>query len=522
MMILQSHKIRSHVPRPEEQTVATEGVAPQRRQKAEPPVIHEEVVGVRRDAFSHVPSALWNELVGVIRNLLSGAAQALESSYRENVDRALPNLMAETIPALVYAAGREVMTGVLQEERGFLSTTIPCHETGCRQSLTFEGYIERTIVTMLGEIKVRRAYYHGTNCKHTAFPLDSLLGLDSHGMLPQLQEAVALMSSRMSFPSATDVINRLLPVETNHTSVERITHTVAGHLQAEQEARREKTFVGHQVPEAEFPADGKVAVLAADGGMYRHRSKDEPYKEFKAAVMGWLGHSCDDKPLVEGKRYLAHAADIDTMWEHVLTSYHRWGFAQAKTLVCLADGADCYWTRFPLLKQSGQELFLILDFYHASEYLSGAARAFHGDSPEGQAWARRQAKGLKRGGIKQVLKALQELATAADAQHKEDAAAVIRTAHRYLLERKHLLRYKEARRRGFPIGSGMIEGGVRFVGKDRLHDTGMRWSQEGAERILQLRSLDVSGEWDDFTARRRQRQQADHQARTHAWMSQAA
>jgi hypothetical protein len=75
----------------------------------------------------------------------------------------------------------------------------------------------------------------------------------------------------------------------------------------------------------------------------------------------------------------------------------------------------------------------------------------------------------------------------------------------YFENHRALLRYAECKASQLPIGSGIIEGAVRFVGKDRLDRTGMRWSEEGAELVLQLRCADASERRDAFTKRRAER-----------------
>jgi len=52
--------------------------------------------------------------------------------------------------------------------------------------------------------------------------------------------------------------------------------------------------------------------------------------------------------------------------------------------------------------------------------------------------------------------------------------------------------------KGDPIASGAIEGACRHLVKDRLERTGMRWVREGAQSMLNLRSLWINGEWDDY------------------------
>ena len=60
------------------------------------------------------------------------------------------------------------------------------------------------------------------------------------------------------------------------------------------------------------------------------------------------------------------------------------------------------------------------------------------------------------------------------------------------------MRYDEYLGKGFPIASGAVEGACRHLVKDRLERTGMRWVPEGAQAMLNLRSLWINGEWDDY------------------------
>ena len=52
--------------------------------------------------------------------------------------------------------------------------------------------------------------------------------------------------------------------------------------------------------------------------------------------------------------------------------------------------------------------------------------------------------------------------------------------------------------KGYPIGSGVVEGACKHLVKDRMERTGMRWSLEGAQAILELRAVDLNGDWGAF------------------------
>ncbi len=70
----------------------------------------------------------------------------------------------------------------------------------------------------------------------------------------------------------------------------------------------------------------------------------------------------------------------------------------------------------------------------------------------------------------------------------------------YLLNNKERLQYGTALESGLPIASGVIEGACRHLINDRLDITGARWSLQGAEAILKLRSLKSSGDFEKYWA----------------------
>ena len=57
------------------------------------------------------------------------------------------------------------------------------------------------------------------------------------------------------------------------------------------------------------------------------------------------------------------------------------------------------------------------------------------------------------------------------------------------------MRYADYKRVGLPCGSGVTEAACKTIYTQRLKLSGMRWHQEGAETILNLRVLLLSGVW---------------------------
>ena len=140
----------------------------------------------------------------------------------------------------------------------------------------------------------------------------------------------------------------------------------------------------------------------------------------------------------------------------------------------------------------------IVDFYHAAQRLTTMGEMLFGvrddNGRKAAAWAARMRKLLKKpNGPFRVLHA----AAAMRARHSMSAAAAkeFRTAYNYLRSRTRHMQYAAFLRDGLPIGSGITEAACKTVFTQRLKLSGMRWSRPGAQVILNLRVILLSGIW---------------------------
>ena len=75
--------------------------------------------------------------------------------------------------------------------------------------------------------------------------------------------------------------------------------------------------------------------------------------------------------------------------------------------------------------------------------------------------------------------------------------------------RDHML-YDKYLAAGYPIGSGVAEGACRHLVKDRMEQTGMRWTVQGAQALLSLRAIYLNGDWQSFVTHRIEKEQKSH------------
>jgi hypothetical protein len=172
--------------------------------------------------------------------------------------------------------------------------------------------------------------------------------------------------------------------------------------------------------------------------------------------------------------------------------------------VALTDGAPALQDQ---LRAALPDFPLVLDIIHAVEYLWKAANALLGERhPERTAWVRGHLLTLLHGRTDQVIAALEEdvaARTLSAAQHQ-----VVATTLGYYRRNAPYMRYDQYLARGWPIGTGVVEGACGHLVKDRLEQAGMRWTKDGAHAILDLRAIRLADRWDAYWLFHRQRQHA--------------
>ncbi len=161
-------------------------------------------------------------------------------------------------------------------------------------------------------------------------------------------------------------------------------------------------------------------------------------------------------------------------------------------LVKLADGAKDNWRYLTDELRPGEGVEL-LDFFHASDHLSGALEAAYG---KGSAKAKAQHKKYRiilrdeANGVEKVIRALDYL------KKKHPRRVKLATELNYFRNNRHRMQYATARAKHLPIGSGVTEAACKTLVTQRLKCSGMRWKTEGGQGVLTIRGLIQSNRFD--------------------------
>jgi hypothetical protein len=160
-------------------------------------------------------------------------------------------------------------------------------------------------------------------------------------------------------------------------------------------------------------------------------------------------------------------------------------------LVVRLDGALGLWHLATKLFQAWRRVTCVLDILHVVSYLWSAANALCGEpSQAGQHWVQQQLTALLRGRVGDVIGGLRHILTKPHLRTsvRETLAKGITCFHHH----RCWMRYDAYLAAGVPVGTGGVESACGAVVKHRMAGEGKRWSLEGAEAMLALRSLKKS------------------------------
>jgi hypothetical protein len=135
-----------------------------------------------------------------------------------------------------------------------------------------------------------------------------------------------------------------------------------------------------------------------------------------------------------------------------------------------------------------------VDFYHALEHLQTLIEALWGKGDPARNKRRRHywKKLLSHDGVERIIKQARKEALV------RGNVAEVETALGYFVNNVFRMQYGTFRAKKYFIGSGVIEAGCRTIIGKRCKQSGMFWSESGAEKVLALRCIQASRRLDSF------------------------
>src|SRR4051794_27744475 len=390
-------------------------------------------------------------------------------------------------------------------------------------------------VSIFGELAISRAVY-GTRAGQAIerAPLDERLGLPAGDFSYVLEDWAQRFCLKGSFAEAAESLETILGLRLGSRTLEHMNQGLAAFVVPFRDA----------IEPPPAAAEGPILVVTADGkGVpmrrpvqdapkpHHRRTKGEKANKKQMACVGAVysiepfvrgaddildevlrDRRGDDGPEPAHKHVWAEMSrDLDgeplsakdAVFGALFDDLNLRNVGHDRPVVCLMDGERALW--------EAQEVYFaeavgVLDLFHVLERLWSAAHCFHREgSDEAERFVEDRLRGLLEGRVGYVIGGLRQRLTkhALTGSRRKTLESVIT----YLENNRAHMRYDEYIAAGYPIGSGVAEGACRHLVKDRMEQSGMRWTVSGAQAMLHVRATYLNDQWDEFIEDRIVREQ---------------
>lgn len=455
-----------------------------------------------------------------IETIIDAGVQAFKEQMvnllSDSVEGELTPLLAHTVTLGVQRAIAAAGAGAF---RAFLeSKETPAdvvHHEG--EAYRFKYSSDKTFGTLWGQQAVSRRVFQNASDTKTHVPLDAAWGMAGESMAVEVREAVAFACAHVTAEEAHALLKKSALFQPHPTQMKEVVTRLG-----EQVARRGEELDRRIRSGEAMPQGARVLAASLDGanvlmrepGAKRGRPAERPvdrtqsentaYRNAMAGTVSVYGAvpEGEKRPRRLLTRYVSHmpegqAVTFKGKFEAELSAAEA-QLAPGTVRVLICDGARSIWKYAETSGRfSGYEM--LVDYWHTLEHLSLAAEALFGKSTKAaKNWYGRHADKLldEDDGAARVLRSMDYHARTL---RLSPARRLDLNRQRvYFVNNGSRMRYAEFRRRGLPIGSGPVEAACKSLIKTRLCRSGMRWSKEGGQAVLALRTYVKSNRWDCF------------------------
>lgn len=424
----------------------------------------------------------------------------------------------------------------------FVSKSGTGYEPGQRLSssdgtaLEYKGLVDSPYFSIFGEIRIKRARYKGDAGKYY-YPLDEKLNLPEKKYSYLLQKWIQAGAVVTNFKESVKLLNEIFDHSFFASMPQRIGLQVSEHVDdfyAQQAAPCEQTEGSHlgigadgkgvyltkserenkeqnqaskmRLGKGEKRGTKKEAVVTGDfsfnpaartpeevvEALFKERSETDAAKKYPG----------QEKPRYPKNKHLrATLKGKDAAMKSLMERILKRDPSGKKPIVALLDGDSSLETT---LKKALKNHHLthrldavILDIIHVTEYLWDVGTALHGERGSARPkWVREKLLQILNGRVGYVTGGFKQTLTKKETTQQQKRA--LTKAITYFQNHKHMMNYKTYLKKGYPIATGIIESACGSLVKDRMEQSGMRWTIKGATAILEQRAVKLNGDWDDF------------------------
>jgi len=347
---------------------------------------------------------------------------------------------------------------------------------------------------LFGSFRVERDYYHHPGKKQGHSPADAALGLEA-GYTPALARLICLEGAdEPGYEKAQVHLAETGGIAVSARQIQRVVQRVGAAAQAWQEREAQPGACDARV--LYVSGDGTGVPMRPEELAGRQGKQPDGTAKTRQAYLGcvFTQHRTDEKghPVrdYQSTTYVSSFKPIDEFGPLLRQEALRRGLGSAAQVVLLIDGAAG-------LEHMGQACFKdavqIVDFYHGLEHAGQVLDALQGKHhPERKTRLGHWAKGLLKNKVESLIAETRQRAAGTPQAQAVDAALG------YFERNVQRMQYGTFRKKGWFIGSGVVEAGCKTLIGARCKQSGMFWSRPGAENVLALRCLHSSQQLDPF------------------------
>jgi hypothetical protein len=323
------------------------------------------------------------------------------------------------------------------------------------------------------------------------FPLDEKLELQPGSLTPKQLSHLAHFASVVSFGQAAKLLKQHHGVEVSPSTSRRQTEEIG----ASAEAVQDEQARNQEKQESAKYCSSEKQVISSDGAHIRLRGNI--YTEVKTMTLGEVKENSkrshqrlEQEVKMTDNTYFSRMIDSQTFTELAAGEIARRGFFQVKQVAAVSDGAE--WIQH-FVDAHRLDAVRILDFYHASTYVSDIATLVRdAGTTLPESWLDDQLHELKHNGPNKVIEEIASLLQ--DHPH----LAELKQKYHYLQKRQDMMHYPIFQKAGWPIGSGSAESANTHVVQSRMCGAGMFWEPRFVNSMLALRTSECNDRWNEM------------------------
>ena len=338
-------------------------------------------------------------------------------------------------------------------------------------------------LTLLGEIALKRGIYQSNLATRSICPLELKLGFINDYVSFAAAEYICYSMASMTLSEFVKHCKKWTLMKPSEGTVKRVLEYVGHFLET-------RNFLDQIRCQETVPTEAVTLAMSIDSTSVNIRQE------------GWRHATAATVSIYDAKGNRLDTVYIGRMPETAKRQAKRLLEKEVATrvaqqdykyIVCIADGARDLWRFF---QRKYPDAIHVVDFFHVCEHLSNLSNLLFNDPSQAKAWYKKYRTILKedpKGAAKMIRAARYRRSLINESPDIESEI-------KYLQHNRKRMNYFKLRQKKLPIGSGVVEAACKNLIGARMKKSGMRWSIDGGQTVLTLRSIILSNRWEKFWA----------------------